>query len=447
MIEENKKFALYLGLGIEANNFILSGFASKLKDKNTDVMALTNYDSEILDSLLTSNNITKVNIKKFNLRTKKRNKIEDKFLSSRRANLRLNGITPIGWRGNFTKKRKKDYLIGNSLVYTFYKNKTIKENKKHYFCEKLSEFLKEQNITDIVLQAYSAPDVITLGITANKLGIKVWLMNWGWKDFYINEFIPFQVNGFFTWSEKYLKLYQKYNKHIESSVFYSFGNIGFDSFWNYTPKKDLEYYSNKYKLDKSKPIVLYTMINPDVYSKEIDIINVILDKYKDNNIDINLLLKPNPMDNDNKKFDFLLKSYENISVAENLWLYDKEHNFNLMTYKAKEEWMDLLYYCSFTMNIASTVTIESLIMNKPVLNIGFGASKKDNEHILAFGNSDYYKDLFLRDDVNLAKNTDELVNLTEIYLNFSSKQKTKIADILVENSKATMNVANIILKG
>lgn len=440
-----RNFALYFGLGIEANNFILSGFAQKLQETN-DVIALTNYDSEILDSLLTSSKISKINIKNFNLKNKKRNKIEDKFLGSRRAHLRLNGITPIGWRGNFTKKRKKDYLVGNSLVYAFYKNKTIKENSKHYFCKELSEFLKEQKITDIVLQAYSAPDVMTLGITANKIGVNIWLMNWGWKDFYINEFIPFQISGFFTWSEKYLKLYKAYNQHLNSTVFYSFGNIGFDRFWNYTPKKELEYYIKKYNLNRGRPIVLYTMINPDVYAKEINIIKAILDKYRDNNIDVNLLLKPNPMDNDTKKFDFLFKEYKNISVTENLWLYDKKHNFNLMTKEAKEEWMDLIYYSIFTMNVASTVTVESLIMKKPVLNIGFGADQEDNEHILAFGNSDYYKDLFLRDDVNLASNLAEVITYSKKYLKSQPKQKFKLDNFLVENSNATTDVINIILK-
>lgn len=446
-INNNQRFGLYLGLGIEANNFILSGFASKLKEENINVIALTNYDSYILDNLLSEYSIDKINICKYNLKQKIRNKIEDKFLSSRRAKLRLNGITPIGWKGNFTKKRNKDYLIGNSLVYSYYKYKTLNENNEHYFDKSLAKFFKEQNITDIVLQSYSAPDVMTLGITANKIGIKVWLMNWGWKDFYINEFIPFSVNGFFTWSEKYLELYKKYNQHLKKGIFYSFGNIGFDSFWDYKPKKELKFYLEKYNLEENTPIVLYTMMNPDVYDKEINIIKSILDGYKDNSIDVSLLLKPNPMDNDTRKFDFLFKEYNNLSVTENLWLYDKEHNFNLMTKEAKEEWMDLLYYCNFTMNVASTVTVESLIMKKPVLNIGFGASKKDNAHILAFGNSDYYKDLFLRDDVNLAKNLDEIYFYSKKYLKSKFKQMLKLNDFLVENNNATKNVVDIILKG
>jgi hypothetical protein len=59
--KKKRKFALYIGLGIEANNFMLSGLSTKLKEVG-DVTALVNYDSPILDKLLMAYDVNKKNI-------------------------------------------------------------------------------------------------------------------------------------------------------------------------------------------------------------------------------------------------------------------------------------------------------------------------------------------------------------------------------------------------
>jgi hypothetical protein len=59
--KKKRKFALYIGLGIEANNFMLSGLSTKLKEVG-DVTVLANYDSPILDKLLMAYDVNKKNI-------------------------------------------------------------------------------------------------------------------------------------------------------------------------------------------------------------------------------------------------------------------------------------------------------------------------------------------------------------------------------------------------
>ena len=188
-------------------------------------------------------------------------------------------------------------------------------------------------------------------------------------------------------------------------------------------------------------------MNPDVYPNECDIIEGILRKYKDSCLDIAILLKPNPMDNDLGKFDYLLENYDNVFIAENLWLYDKYNNFNLMTIDAKEEWMDLLYYCSFSINVPSTVTAESLIMRKPVINIGYGAIKEDSESIMNFANAHYYIDLIKRNDVILIDESDEIVNISSRILNNEINVSEPLDGFLRMNPNVTNDVVKMLLKG
>ena len=362
---KNRKFGLYISLGIEVNNLILSGLATKLMESG-EVVALVNYDSPTLNKLLNEYDIPKENIADLSLKKQVRNKSENYFLSSRRARLRLNGIIPIGWRGNSTKKHFKDYLIGNNTVYSILNKLASKKNKEHYYNVGLVDFIHKYALTDIVVQSYSSPDVMSLAITAKQTGCKVWVINWGWKNFFINEFVPFKPNGFFTWNTKSKSLYLQFNTNLKSNEIYDFSLPGYDSFFNYKPNHSKEFYSQKYGFSSNKPIIIYTLVNTEVYAYEEKIIEKLIDSLKTNSLNVVLLLKPNPMDKDLTRFDSVVQQNENVVITENMWLYDRENNFNMMTKKAKIEWMDLLYYCEMSMNIPSTVTIESLIMKKPV---------------------------------------------------------------------------------
>jgi len=442
-----RKFGVYISEGIEANNLLLSGLANMLQ-ASTEVIVLVNYDSHVMDNLLNKLNIPKKNIASLELQKQTRSRLENFFFSVRRARLRIKGITPFLWLGNTVQnKRAKDYLIGNYFFYYLFRLLTFNKNESHYFNTGLADFIRKNNLTDIVMQSYSSRDCMSMAITAKKLGCKVWIFNWGWKDFYGNEFIPFIPNGFFTLSAKLKSLYLQFNSHLISANVYDFGSPGYDSLFNYKPRYEKTFYSQKYGFSLDKPIVLYTLVNPKVYADEDQIIDKVIESMRLDGLGVTVLLKPNPMDNDCTRFHRLRDKYSDVIILDNLWLYDKRHNFNLITLEARTEWLDLLYYCDMTMNIPSTVTLESLIINKPVINIGFGYKKEHDAKILVFANAPYYSNLFNRNDVFLAKNFDEVNVLINKVLDKPNRDIMDLGDFITVSNKATMNAVRTILEG
>jgi hypothetical protein len=442
-----RKIGLYFRVGIEMGNFILSGMANKLQEKGFEVVILTSQKNHFFEEMLQRYGLKKIDIINLDLDIQTRSQIEGYFLSSRRARLRLNGYQTFAYWNETAKKRFKDYLIGNRLVYEIFRLLSFNAINKHYINEKVISFFEQEKFTDIFLQTYAMPQNMSLAINAKNNGLNVWLMNWGWKDFYINEWIPFKPKCFFVWSEKYKNLYLRYNTHLVSEDILIVGNPNFDSHFNYMPKYSKEYYEAKYSFGSHKKLFIYAMIHPDAYADENLIIEKLVKYLSENLPDIHLLLKPNPMDKNLERYNTLLLENKNVSMMENLWNFDKENDFNLITQEAKTEWLDMIYYSYGMLTIPSTVTIESLILRKPVISIGYGAKESDNRKILRFANAEFYKPLFERSDVLLSTKLDETISYILDVIDDKIVSNEDLNEFILDAGNATELVVDRVIKG
>jgi hypothetical protein len=429
-------FAIFIDYGIELNNFYYSGLINQLKEKAKIIIFTPHNNLEIINKLKETN----CEIISIKLKNHKAGFIEKYFLSCRRARLRINGINPFGWQGNTREKKKSDYLIGNVLVYKTIQFVYHRIIVRKYFNKELSFLFKKHQISDVMMQAYSASQAIEIGVTTQQSKIKSWLFNWSWKDFYTNEYIPFNINKFFTWNNEYKYLYNKFNKHIDLCKIKAIGNLSFDVFHNYKPKKDLAYYCQKYNFHSSKKIIIVTLINPKVFPNENQLLKKLFVESEIKFSDVVFLVKPNPMDSNS---DDLKKEFENSNVIllENLWFYHEKLNFNCYTHDAKAEWLDLLYYSIGTINIASTIMIESLLMQKPVININYGNDISETAFIQKFLKAPYYRNITQRDDVLVANNITEMLE----HIQNIKNEKVKVTEGLNKFLENNNNVTQLII--
>lgn len=408
---KKRKFALFVSLGNEIRNFIHSGIHQKLGEIGDCIVFSCKYSS-FLEQVCYENNLNIIYTPSGQIIRSSRTKGEDKFLSSRRARLRINGIKTFQLLSESPNTRLKDYLIGNRLVYKIYEMKNAKAVNAYYFSPELAKYYHSKNITDIVFQGYSNPEILTAAITASKLNINIWVINWGWKDFYINEYFNFRPKGFFTWSETDKNQYCKFNAKLNDSNVYAIGNLSFDKMCapneNRNPKSCLE----KYNLTEGTKVFIYTLLNPTVCPDEETILELILNACQSHE-ELIFLIKPNPMDPDWARFYELERKFTNARIMENLWVYDRENNFNMITTDGVKEWEYLLHFCAGTINVPSTVTIESLLCKKPVINPLYDNKNRINEEFLRLYNSAFYKRVNNRTDVIAAYNVNETVQAIE----------------------------------
>lgn len=423
-------------------NMLFSGLSNELM-KKYPVSIITHQNNERLKSVARENHLEIIDIPKVYLQ-KKRLKIEGYFLASRRAKLRLDNNKSFRLMTKAPEARKKDYVLSNKLLYKVLQKITWKKTQKNYYDKQLAECLKKNGITDIIIQGYSTPEAMVIGVTASQLGCKVWVINWSWKDFYINEYIPFKINGFFTWSDELKKNYTSYNKHLDSSMFESIGNLSFDKLYNYQPRRELAYYSKKYGFETDKKIILYSLVIPTLYGDEHKLIHKIYETLENGKLEgkFILLMKPNPMDKN------LTSLYEmeipgRLITLENLWEYDSQNDFNMITEEGQTEWLDLIYYSNLNLSVASTVTIEFLIMNKPVINILFDATLQVNEDFKRLYNAPYYSSCKNLKKVKPAKN---LMELSDAVISFvrDTQPNNEINNIIKVDGNSIKHFLDII---
>lgn len=397
--DPNRHFAFFVYLGIEYRNFFQSGLTPRVAERSC--MSLMTFKKlDILYSELSRRQTKSILLDSSSFEDRKRNKFESWFLFVRRAILKKEGNMLFRMLADEPELTLKGRLLGNRFFYWFFEKLSWYVNKRNYFDEKVAQKLSDSDVTDVVLQSYFSIENMVIAITAKRLGCKVWVVNWGWKDFYFHEYVPFEVDGLYTWSDDLKFKYLKYNKRIDPNRVISIGNLSFDQMFNYSPARELEYYEKKYNFPKDRIIVMYTMVNPIFCEREDLVVELIHNEFKrrDGFHNLIFLVKLNPMDLRSKE-NLDSNNFSDIVYLDNLWHYDKANDFNLITEEAQMEWLDLLYYSKLNISVASTVTVEALIMKKPVINILFGENGEINKEFERFFNAPFYEVCHARPDV------------------------------------------------
>lgn len=410
---EDRKFAFIINYGIEYRMFFISGLLKELSKNNKIIVIKRDINNNLFHEYESLYNFNILNLEK-RFFEKKRLKLENIFKSIRESRLKLLKKKPFKNYNIKTNTLKlKDFFKGNKFIFNSSRVLTLKLIEKKYEDIELKRILKENNITDIIMSGYSSTANISFAINALHLNIKVWSFINSWKDYYINDFLPFQANSFFVWSESMKKDFLSTNPHIKPCSIISSGNIIFDRFYKPELSFSRNYYENKYKIKNTNKIFLYCMMDSDRYKEEEKIILLISQElkklYKEN---FKLLVKKNPFNKD-IHINTFLENQKNIIVLEHFSERDKKNDFFIQSYKGEREWIDILKLVDCVIGVASTIALEAIMMHKPVITIGFNKYGYKDNFLIELSNMDFYKKLLQRKDIFLCKNSKELINILE----------------------------------
>ncbi len=408
---QQRKVGIFIQWGFhELRSTVLSGLASELNSKYEAVIYTFDKNSKLYQSYLEESGCSYKYLDKalFDADVAKLDAFNQ---SVRKAYMRINGV------GNFRNYEKpkdlsfKDYFKGNKLVWRLFSFLTRKVLAAKYKNKNLAQFFKQEGLTDILMVGYSNINNQVIAFSAQAVEIKVWSLVNSWKDLYTNDFVSFTPDGLLTWSENMARNYQDHNPHLEKKVF-TIGNPAFDVFFNFKPVHDMSFYELKYHIKPGANIFVYTMINPLVTQEEHLTIMLIYEALKlQINTNWHLLIRKNPLHNDLKYPE--LGMLENVSFMQHFWEWDANIDLAVQEKEGEREWYDMIYYSTCNISVASTVSMEFLLMKKPVINIGFNGTGKEDENLSRYSEAPYYKNLCNEPNVFIA-NTIEQFNHTII---------------------------------
>ena len=434
-----KTLAIVLEFGFhEIKKYIHSGFASELAKEFSIVWLALDKGSEEFDSYFRSTGfplvyVTDAEMQQPVLKIEQYNAVIRKnWLATRQ----------LGAFHNHSKVKTKSWktsILGNSMLKRILEKRSLNRVKKHYFNSKLAAIYQSHNIDLLLTTGYASSFAKATVITAQHEGIGVFYLVNSWKDLFINNFLPFQnLKGLFVWSETMKQDYLKQMPYLKNEPIMVSGNPTFDVLIDAIPSKDRSFYAEKYQLPLSASWLLYTMMPVGLTTDEIETIRFTAEHILNESSpeEVMILVRKNPT---HQVSDFInMELPANVRIAEHYCSFDKVNDMIVQSPAGEQEWLDLLQHCDMNLSVPSTVSLEFMTLNKPVLNIAYNASGKEDERINQFFEAGFYRPLFETDSVIKINHPKEIsiflqknrTNSSEISKPIAVKAATKIIDSL-----------------
>ena len=434
------KIAILLEFGFhEIKKYIHSGFATELGEELDIVWFAVDKGSKEFHDYFVSTGFPIVYFNESDFK-KGRTSIEQYNQIVRRnwiANKELGGFH------NHSKVRTKSLktkIIGSSVAKFLIEKVALKRIQKDYISATIEKQLTDHSIDQLFLTGYDssfAKSFVTTGVSMNK---KVHYLVNSWKDLYINNFVPFNaLTTIFVWSEQMLQDFKYHMPYLKDANFVVSGNPTFDILLNATPIQSRAFYAEKYKLPIKSKWILYTMMPVGLVLDEIDTIIYTANEIQKHfsTEEVNILVRKNPTHNSD---DFkTLELPGNLKITDHYCTFDKVKDMIVQSPEGEKEWIDLLLYSEMNLSVPSTVTLEFLALEKPILNIAYNSKNEIDSRVTQFFEAGFYKPLFIKKQAAYCKNSTELISeikllLTkDLILNTGGIVKKRASTIIIEN--------------
>jgi hypothetical protein len=311
-----------------------------------------------------------------------------------------------------------DCIIGSEFIYKLF-DRFYRLSSKHFFRSNYVDNIFEQNdITDLLYYGSNMVENCYFIQTAKLNKIHLWHYIGNWKDVYTDGYVFTIPTKIFVWSEKMKNEVLFFNKHILSIQVLVTGNLFFNVFKNYKPKREFEFYKKKYSINENSLLFLWPLSLKNTFPGEVELL-VHLDNFIEETYFTNkptIILRENPLGSTDLNND-IVKELKNFRMAENYWIVSKVDDFLFQSSEGETEWADLLYFCRSVISTPSTVTLESILFKKPSVIILFDETGRRSERISSFAKAPFYTDLLKRDDVlfcsDIVQFYDVIFNLNE----------------------------------
>lgn len=386
-----KKLGVVITDGVGFRNFILSDFIPKAKEAFVEVVIFSCLPKFVYEEYDLGCKIIELDVFNETFNTWFFRKIKEiahlqlhkKGNFGIQDNLRANYTNAKNARGFATRQiynltnfcySEKWIQRYNCLQQLSFKNKSI---TKEYI-----SLLQSEQLDILFFTHQRPPFVAPLIYAAEKLKIKTTAFIFSWDNLASKNRMAGNFNYYLVWSdlmkEELLKFYQSVNEKQIAVV----GTPQFEPFTYKRYGYDKNALIKKFQLDRQKPIVFFTC--NDSSSENDPIYLELLASFIENKKlvrDINLVVRTSPVEEPvrfkaiSEKYKFIIWNFPDWKVKRAN--HQESWTQRVPTVEDLDDLKSLLQHCDFNINVLSTITLDSFIFDKPVINPVFG-NKKNN---------------------------------------------------------------------
>jgi hypothetical protein len=320
--------------------------------------------------------------------------------------------------------------------------------------------LKEDQPSHVFFTHQRPPFLAPFLYAAQQLKIPTSTFIFSWDNLASKGRMLGTFNNFLVWSDLMKKeLLYFYPKVLAESV----KVVGTPQFEPYVMPKyqtTAEGFYAKFNLDASVKTICYSCADVSIGGNDPIVIKSIANAIRNNDINykVQLLVRTSPAEDDSR-FKKVREEFPEIHWNVPKWILTRENHAESWSQRVPSEedikdLRSLLEYVDVNVNMCSTMSLDFMLFDKPVINTVFGNPENglyDDQRFLNFG---HYKKVVESQSVSIAQNEMELIDQINIALT-NPKERTvqrkamidlQISEPLEGTSKRIASVLNDFLE-
>lgn len=432
-----KKLGVVITDGVGFRNFILSDFLLEAEKIFDEVVLLSCLPADAYNNLGQKSKVIELEV------------FEEKFKTwffrkaKEVAHLQLHKKNNFGIQDNYktnmsTAKNPRGYATRFIFLFTtfFHSEKWIKcynffqqlTFANHKVTDSYKEILLQEKFDLIFFTHQRPPFIAPMAYACEKVGIKNCSFIFSWDNLASKGRMAANFDYFLVWSELMKRDLLEFYPEVKNDTIEIVGTPQFEPYILDRYKSSKEEFYSKFKLDTSLKTICFscgdisTSRNDELYIE--CIANLILNKMIQ---PVNLIVRTSPAE-DPVRFSKIVEKFPFVK-----WNYPK---WNLTRIGHQEAWSQripnkediidlrsLLEYCDININMLSTMTLDFVQFNKPVINPVFGNDLNglyDDQRFLKY---EHIKNLIDSEATKIVKNPEELLTAINSYLENSDLEK------------------------
>ncbi|MDC9723193.1 MAG: hypothetical protein PSN34_10570, partial [Urechidicola sp.] len=331
----------------------------------------------------------------------------------------INDNLQKGYPVNFTKRSVLIKII-YAIAQFFHSEKSISKFEKLQFnsfknhsvtkdCIKLLE----KNIPDILFFTHQRPPYLApLLFAAKSMQIKTSAFIFSWDNLASKGRMLGNFDFYLVWSDLMKKELLYFYPHSNNENVKVVGTPQFEPYVMDKYQVDKDSFYQKFNLDVNKKIICYSCADADIGRNDEIHIRAILSFIKKSSEELQLLVRTSPAE-DGKRFESLRNEFPQICWNFPKWVLTRVNHVESWSQRVPnyEDVLDLksiLKFADVNVNMCSTMSLDYMLFDKPVINTVFGNDTNGLYNDQRFLNYGHYKYVIDSKAVTIAKNEEEL---------------------------------------
>ena len=285
----------------------------------------------------------------------------------------------------------------------------------HRITKSYVALLKEDQPSTVFFTHQRPPFLAPFLVAAKQLKLQTSTFIFSWDNLASKGRMLGTFDHFFVWSDLMkAELLHFYPRAKEDNV----KVVGTPQFEPYVmPKYETtkEDFLKKFQLNEQKQVICYSCADVSIGKNDPVVITAIANAIRSNamNSQVQLLVRTSPAEDD-ARFKAIRSAFPEIIWNVPKWTLTRENHVESWSQRVpnEEDIKDLralLEYADLNVNMCSTMSLDFMLFDKPVINTVFGNETNGLYNDQRFLNYDHYKKVVESGAVTIAKNETELI--------------------------------------